>query len=550
MLYYDKEFKTKRRGDILTIRVNNINLSIEEPMDELKKKTAKKLRISENDIIDFKILKESIDARKRDQIKFNYCVEVKCNGEKRIVSKLKDKDLKLEVEEIKEPFPYGKKKSKSRPVVVGFGPAGIFAALTLAEHGYKPIVIERGEDVDARSKTVEDFWKGKADLNTESNVQFGEGGAGAFSDGKLTTRIKDNRCGYVLEELVKAGAPDEIIYSGKPHVGTDILKGVVKNIREKIRALGGEVHFNLRLDKINIKDGKLDSIIVNGKEMICESLVLAIGHSSRDTYEMLHREGVYMQPKAFAIGVRIEHPQSMIDVSQYGKYANHPRLKAADYRLAYQSEKLGRGVYSFCMCPGGVVVAAASEEGRLVSNGMSYHARDLENANSALVVTVGPEDFDGDSPLSGMEFQRKYESLAYKLSGDGYKAPVQLVGDFLNDRISTKLGDVKPSYEPGYVFRDMRECLPDYVVEALKEGIKVFDKRIKGYGMDDAVLTGIETRTSAPIRMSRDEKLQSINVKGLYPSGEGAGFAGGIISAAVDGIKVAERIMEEYSKIN
>ena len=390
---------------------------------------------------------------------------------------------------------------------------------------------------------------GNCKLNLESNVQFGEGGAGAFSDGKLTTRIKDNRCGYVLEELVKAGAPDEIIYSGKPHVGTDLLKGVVKNIRKEIIRLGGEVRFNSKLEKVNIKDGKLKSIIVNGEEIPCEALILAIGHSSRDTYEMLFREGVFMQPKAFAVGVRIEHPQKMIDESQYGKYAGHPRLKAADYRLAYQSEKTGRGIYSFCMCPGGVVVAAASEENRLVSNGMSYHARDLENANSALVVTVGPDDFEGSSPLKGMEFQRHYESLAYNLGGGGYKAPIQLVGDFMKDEVSKKLGCVIPSYKPGFEFRDLRECLPNYVVDSLKDGITKFDTRIKGYGMNDAVLTGIETRTSAPVRVSRNENLESINTSGLYPCGEGAGFAGGIISAAVDGIKVAEKIISKYKEI-
>ncbi|MDY4078546.1 MAG: NAD(P)/FAD-dependent oxidoreductase [Clostridium sp.] len=529
----------------MSIRINNITLKLDEPMELLKKKVSKKLKIDKGEIKDFKILKESIDARKKHDIKFNYIIEVKCKNEKNLVERLKDKDIKLEGE-VKEEFVYGTKEMKSRPVVIGLGPAGLFAALTLAKHGYKPVVYERGEDVDNRTKTVEKFWNGETSLNLESNVQFGEGGAGAFSDGKLTTRIKDKKCTYVLEELVKAGAPKEIIYSGKPHVGTDILKTVVKNIREEIKKLGGEVNFNSKLEKINIKDGKLQSIIVNGKEVNCETLILAIGHSSRDTYEMLYKEGVYMEPKAFAIGVRIEHPQKMINESQYGEYANHPKLKAADYRLTYQSKKLNRGVYSFCMCPGGVVVAAASEKGRLVSNGMSYHARDLENANSALVVTVGSDDFEGDSPLKGMEFQRKYEEMAYKLGGSNYNAPIQLVGDFLKDRPSKKLGSVTPTYKPGFEFKELKNCLPDYVVEALREGIVYFDKKIKGYAMDDAVLTGIETRTSAPVRMDRNENLESINVKGLYPTGEGAGFAGGIISASVDGIKVAEKIMKEF----
>ena len=530
----------------MAIRINNIILSIEEDNSLIKKKVAKKLRIKEEDIHSLKIIKESIDARKKDDIKFNYCVDITCDNEKNVVKKINNNNVKLEDENKEEKFIYGNKKLKSRPVVIGFGPAGIFASLTLAKHGYKPIVFERGEDVDKRTETVEKFWD-TGELNLNSNVQFGEGGAGAFSDGKLTTRIKDKRCTFVLEEFVENGAPEEITYVGKPHVGTDILKGVVKNIREKIKKLGGEVHFKSKLEKINVEDGKLKSIIINGKEIPCECLILAIGHSSRDTYEMLYNNKVLMEQKPFAIGVRIEHPQDIINKSQYGKYANHPKLKAADYRLTYQSKKENRGVYSFCMCPGGVVVGAASEEGRLVSNGMSYHARDLENANSALVVTVGPEDFKGEHPLAGMEFQRHYESLAFKLGGGNYKAPVQLIGDFLNDKKSTKLGSVIPTYKPGFEFRELKECLPKAVVDTLKEGILVFGKRIDGYDMYDGILTGIETRTSAPVRILRDEKLQSVSVKGLYPTGEGAGFAGGIISAAVDGIKASERIMEEYT---
>ena len=533
----------------MSIRINNISLDINEDKELIKKKAAKKLKVSEDAIKSLRILKESIDARKKDNIKFNYAIDVEVNGEKKIISKINDKDIKIEDNKKEEELIRGSKVLSTRPVVIGFGPAGIFAALTLAQNGYKPIVFERGEDVDSRTKTVEMFWKGQSDLNLESNVQFGEGGAGAFSDGKLTTRIKDPRGAKVLEGLINAGAPEEIAYEGKPHVGTDLLKGIVKNIREEIKRLGGEVHFNSRLDRVNINDGKIKSIVVNGNEMPCEVLVLAIGHSSRDTYEMLHKQGLFMQQKAFAIGVRIEHPQEMINVSQYGKYAGHPRLKAADYRLAYQSKTHNRGVYSFCMCPGGVVVAAASEKERLVSNGMSYHARDLDNANSALVVTVGPEDFEGNHKLSGMEYQRHYESLAYKLGGGNYSAPIQLVGDFLQDKVSTKLGCVKPSYEPGYEFKDLRDTLPNYVVDTLKEGIQIFDGRIKGYAMNDAVLTGIETRTSAPVRMSRNDKLQSISASGIYPAGEGAGFAGGIVSAAVDGIKVAESIISEYKEI-
>jgi len=533
----------------MRIRINNLTLNIEEPEESLKKKAAKELKISEGDIIEFKIIKESIDARKKDNIKFNYSVEIKCMDENKVLAESKNKDAKIEEDYEGLSLIHGKKILKTRPVVIGLGPSGLFSALTLAKEGYQPIVFERGENVDNRTTTVENFWNGKSTLNLESNVQFGEGGAGAFSDGKLTTRIKDKRCGFVLEELVKAGAPEDIKYVGKPHVGTDILKGVVKNIREEIKSLGGEVHFNSKLESINIKDGKLESIIVNGAQIACEVLVLSIGHSSRDTYEMLHKAGVFMESKAFAVGVRIEHPQELINNSQYGKFANHPRLKAADYKLAYQSPKNNRGVYSFCMCPGGAVVAASSEENRLVSNGMSYHARDLANANSALVVTVGPEDFEGLSPLSGMEFQRYYEGLAYDLGGGDYKAPVQLVGDFLKDKKSSKIGKVKPSYTPGIELRELKQCLPNYVVDTLKDGIIKFDGRIRGYAMKDAVLTGIETRTSAPVRISRNESLESISTKGLYPAGEGSGFAGGIISAAVDGIKVSEKIIGEYKEV-
>lgn len=532
----------------MAIRINNIALKIDEDKSLLLKKVAKKLKVSEDEIENFKIIKESLDARKKNDIKYIYCIEVEYKSEKKLVSKLKDKDIKLEEDFYDFHIGSGDKILKNRPVVVGFGPAGIFAALLLAESGYRPLVIERGEDVDNRTKTVDEFWKaGK--LNIESNVQFGEGGAGAFSDGKLTTRIKDKRCAYVLEELVKAGAPEDITYVAKPHVGTDILKEVVKNIRERIKELGGDILFSSKLEEIKSEDGRIKSIIVNGDEIECESVVLAIGHSSRDTYEMLHKNNISMEPKAFAIGVRIEHPQEVINKSQYGDMYKHPRLKAAEYRLTYQSEKFKRSVYSFCMCPGGVVVAASSEEERLVSNGMSYHARDLSNANSALVVTVSPDDFEGNSPLKGMEFQRYYEKLAYELGGGNYKAPVQLLGDFMQDKVSEKLGEVIPSYTAGYEFKDLRKCLPSYVVEALKEAIVDFDKKIKGYGNYDSILTGIETRTSAPVKINRNENLESISMSGLFPTGEGAGFAGGIISAAVDGIKVAEKIIKEYKPL-
>jgi uncharacterized FAD-dependent dehydrogenase len=532
----------------MSIRINNVVLDLEEDVKVLKDKAAKKLRLSKGQIRDLKILRESIDARKKEAIKFNYTLEVITDNEVKLVEKLDDKDVKLETVKYTDEIAFGTKKMVHRPIIVGMGPAGLFAGLLMARKGYEPIIIERGQKVEERTESVKSFWKtGK--LNLDSNVQFGEGGAGTFSDGKLTTRIKDSRCDYILEAMVKAGAPEEILYTGKPHVGTDILKDVVKNIREEIISLGGQVKFNSRFEDLIIKNGTLNAIIVNGEELPCENLILAIGHSSRDTYEMLYRRGISLKAKPFAIGVRIEHLQSLIDESQYGKFAGHERLKAADYRLSYTSEKLNKSIYSFCMCPGGEVVAAASEENRLVTNGMSYYKRDLANANSALVVTVGPEDFGSANPLSGMEFQRHYEQLAYNLGGGDYKAPVQLVGDFLKDRVSTKLGNIMPTYTPGYEFRELKQCLPNYVIDALKEGLLNFDNKIKGYSTVDAILTGIETRTSAPVRIERNENLQSVTLKGLYPAGEGAGYAGGIVSAAVDGLKIAESIMKEWSPI-
>lgn len=532
----------------MPIRLNNIILDIDEDISILKQKAAKKLRISKSQIKSFKILRESIDARKKDIIKFNYTLEIDTDNDEDLVRRLDDKDVKIETVKYSDEFSFGTKKLSERPVIVGMGPAGMFAGLLMARKGYKPIIIERGQKVEERTESVNSFWRG-GKLNLQSNVQFGEGGAGTFSDGKLTTRIKDSRCDYVLEAFVKGGAPEDILYIGKPHVGTDILKDVVKKIREEIISLGGEVRFKSTLEDLIIKDGKLTAVIVNGETISCTNLVLAIGHSSRDTYEMLHKRGVILTAKPFAIGVRVEHLQSLIDENQYGKFAGHERLKAADYRLSYIAQNTKRAVYSFCMCPGGEVVAAASEEGRLVTNGMSYYKRDGRNANSALVVTVGPEDFGNSSPLSGMEFQRHYEALAYKVGGGNYIAPVQLVGDFLKDKASSKLGNIEPTYRPGYEFKELKQCLPNYVIDTLKEGLVDFDKKIKGFAHNDAVLTGIETRTSAPVRIERNENLQSTTVKGLYPAGEGAGYAGGIMSAAVDGLKIAESIMKEWAPL-
>ena len=532
----------------MAVRINNITISLDEERGTLLKIVREKLNIKTIEDKDIKILKESIDARKKDNIKFIYSLEINVKDKENKIANLNDNNIKVIEDAPIEELIHGNKKMNARPIIVGLGPAGLFAALTLAKNGYRPIIFEMGEDIEARTQTVQDFWNGKTELKTDSNVQFGEGGAGTFSDGKLTTRIKDFRCTEILEEFVKAGAPEDIMYIGKPHVGTDILKGVVKNIRNKIISLGGEVHFNSKVSDIIIEDGRVKKIKVNKEDIPCENLIMAIGHSARDTYEMMFDKGIFMESKALAIGVRIEHPQQLINESQYGKYANHPKLKAADYRLTHKSDKMNRGVYSFCMCPGGEVVAAASEKEGLVSNGMSYHARNSKNGNSALVVTVSPKDYGNNNPLSGIKYQRHYEKLAYKYGGGDYKAPIQLVGDFLKDRKSNKIGKVNPSYRLGYEYCEMKKILPIYVIDTLKEGIIKFDRRIKGYAMDDAVIMGIETRTSAPVRICRNEVLESISTKGLYPAGEGSGFAGGIISAAVDGIKVAENIIREYSE--
>ncbi|MGL4797468.1 MAG: NAD(P)/FAD-dependent oxidoreductase [Paraclostridium sp.] len=528
------------------LRISNIKLDINEDIDKIRGLILKKLKINEKEMVDYYIYKESIDARKKGKIEFVYTVDVELKNEKTILKNSKIKDV-IEIKQnkyvdVKE----GTKKLSTRPVVIGSGPAGIFAALLLAQRGYKPLLLERGLDVDKRTEDINKFWQ-EGKFDSKSNVQFGEGGAGTFSDGKLTTRIKDIRCRKVLEELVNFGSPEEILYSYKPHVGTDILKEVVKNIRKEIIRLGGDVKFDSKVTDIDIDNGDIKSITINGDNKIdAQIVILAIGHSARDTYKMLYDNGVKITQKPFAIGARIEHPQTLINKSQYKEFYNHQRLGAADYRLVTHTSN-GRTAYTFCMCPGGSVIASASEDGQVVTNGMSEHARDKENANSAFLVNVTPEDFGSDHPLAGMYFQEKYERLAYELGGRNYNAPLQLVGDFMNDRTSTQIGKVKPSYKPGYTFVDLRECLPKFVCETMKEGLMLLDKKLHGFAMDDAVLTGVETRSSAPVRIVRDENtLQSVNVKNLYPSGEGAGYAGGIVTAAVDGIKCAEKIIEQY----
>lgn len=528
------------------IRISGIRLGVNNSIDRLPYEVSKMLKISSKDIIDLNIFKESIDARRKGKIDFVYTLDVLVQDEEKIIKTVKNKNVSITPDmEYKYPES-GKVSLKTSPIVIGAGPAGLFSGLILAQMGYKPLILERGEDVDNRSKAVEKFWKtGK--LNLESNVQFGEGGAGTFSDGKLTTRIKDPKCRKVLKELVGAGAPDDIMYSFKPHVGTDILKKVVKNIREKIKKLGGNVIFNSKVTDFKINNGRIYGVEINNEEILnAETVILAVGHSARDTFELLYKREVGIIQKPFAIGVRIEHPQTLINKAQYKQFSNHKRLGAADYRLTYHASN-GRSVYTFCMCPGGSVVAAASEAGRVVTNGMSEHSRDNVNANSALLVSVVQEDFEGKHPLEGMYFQRKWEENAFRIGGGNYVAPAQLVGDFLKDATSKNIGDVKPSYKPGVKLTNMNNCLPSYVTYAMKEGIINMDKKLKGFGMGDAVITGVETRSSSPIRIVRNsDTFESVNVNGLYPAGEGAGYAGGIVSAAVDGIKIAEKIVSKY----
>jgi uncharacterized FAD-dependent dehydrogenase len=435
-----------------------------------------------------------------------------------------------------------------RPVVVGFGPCGIFAALVLAQMGFKPIVLERGTTVRQRTQDTWGLWR-KNVLKPESNVQFGEGGAGTFSDGKLYSQIKDPRFlgRKVMHEFVKAGAPEEILVAAHPHIGTFKLVKVVEHLREQIIALGGEVRFEQRVTDVEIVDGKMRGLTVLNQatgettELRADHVVLALGHSSRDTFAMLHARGVYVEAKPFSIGFRIEHPQSLIDRARWGRHAGHPLLGAADYKLVHHANN-GRAVYSFCMCPGGTVVAATSEPGRVVTNGMSQYSRNERNANAGIVVGITPEDFPGTHALAGIDLQRQLESHAYVLGGSTYEAPGQLVGDFIAGRASTQLGSVEPSYKPGVKLGDLHGALPAYAIEAIREALPAFGRKIKGFDLHDAVLTGVETRTSSPIKMTRGEDFQSLSVRGLYPAGEGASYAGGILSAGVDGIKVAEAV--------
>lgn len=537
------------------IRINQLKLDYRHDETQLIKKICTALKLNVKDVVDYQIVRRSIDARKgtdgQRQIRLIYTIDVTVKNEKKCTAKIKDKNVALVNEKCYQFKVTGQNMLSSRPVIAGSGPAGLFCGLMLARAGYKPIILERGADVDARVEAVENFWQ-TGELNRDCNVQFGEGGAGTFSDGKLNTLVKDKtgKNKAVLRIFAEAGASEDILYVNKPHIGTDVLMDVVKNIRNEIISLGGEVRFNTKLVDLHIENQCLKSLVAEcgGKvmEIGTEVLVLAIGHSARDTFEMLYHKGLNMQPKAFAIGVRIEHPQTMINLSQYGIESDEC-LPAADYKLTYTT-KDGRSVYTFCMCPGGYVVNASSEDGGITVNGMSYRARNSENANSAVIVNVTPEDFSSSHPLAGVEFQRKWERKCFMLAGGQNKIPVQLFDDFKNHRISDGYGNILPVHKGMDVFADLNYCLPDFVCESLVEGIENFGLKIRDFNRPDALMCGIEARTSSPLRMVRDDTLQS-SIAGIIPCGEGAGYAGGITSAAMDGIRAAEAVAAIYKPL-
>ena len=537
------------------LRVSEIKLPLDHDDNALAQEVARKLELQIDKLGQLTVYKRSYDARKKDNIQLIYQVDLALDNEleeaclasfkgRPWIRRSPDMDYHL-VATAPADFP---RNGQHRPIIIGFGPCGLLAALLLAQMGLRPIVLERGKAVRERTRDTWGFWR-KGELNTESNVQFGEGGAGTFSDGKLYSQVKDKRYlgRKVQAEFVKAGAPEEILYVSKPHIGTFKLVSMVENMRAEIVRLGGEIRFGQKVEALLMEDaGKPEHQVsgvrlADGTELASHHVILAVGHSARDTFQVLHEQDVYMEAKPFSIGFRIEHPQSVIDRARFGSFAGHPVLGAADYKLVHHCAN-GRSVYSFCMCPGGTVVAAASEPGGVVTNGMSQYSRNERNANSAIVVGITPEEDYPEHVLAGVDLQRKLEQLAFELGGSDYSAPAQRVGDFLADKPSQELATAKPSYQPGIKLGDLSLALPEFAVAAIREAIPAFDKKIKGFAMDDALLTGVETRTSAPICIRRGKDFQSINTHGLYPAGEGAGYAGGILSAGIDGIKVAEAV--------
>ena len=542
------------------IRVTEIKLPLDHREEDLREALLVRLGIASQELTAYRIFKRAYDARKKSAILLVYTLDASTTDDTAVLQRFStdphvkpapDMRYRFVARATAPPF--------QRPIVIGFGPCGLFAGLVLAQMGFRPIILERGKQV--RERTVDTFalWR-KRELNTESNVQFGEGGAGTFSDGKLYSQVKDpqHHGRKVLEEFVKAGAPEEILYVSKPHIGTFKLVSMIENMRATIEALGGEIRFRQRVETFHIETNKAGErqlrgvILASGEEIKSNHVVLAIGHSARDTFATLVEQGVYGEPKPFSIGFRIEHPQSLIDQCRFGKFAGNKILGAADYKLVHHASN-NRSVYSFCMCPGGTVVAAASENGGVVTNGMSQYSRNERNANSAIVVGITPDDFpattEGDRILAGVALQRHWEARAFELGGKNYNAPAQCVGDFLANKASAQFGDVEPSYKPGVTLGDLSECLPDYAITAIREALPAFDKQIKGFAMHDALLTGVETRTSSPIRIKRnDHDYTSVNTRGLYPAGEGAGYAGGILSAGIDGIQVAEAVALDIVK--
>ena len=531
------------------IRISNLQLPLDHDEKALSQAILTRLSIQAEDLLDYVVHRRGYDARKKSNIVLIYTLDVNTNkNEQLLASFIDDQLIKVSPDMSYKFVAHAQDKVQERPIVIGFGPCGLLIGLVLAQMGYKPIIIERGAAVRQRTKDTFGFWRKKT-LNTESNVQFGEGGAGTFSDGKLYSQVKDpnHYSRKVLTEFVEAGAPEEILFVSKPHIGTFRLVSMVEKMRASIEELGGEIRFDTRVDDVHIEDGQMCGVtLADGEVIKSNHIALAIGHSARDTFQMLFDKNVYIEAKPFSIGFRIEHPQAQIDKARFGANAGNEILGAADYKLVHHSTN-GRSVYSFCMCPGGTVVAATSEEHQVVTNGMSQYSRAERNANSAIVVGIDPSDYPGDA-LAGIELQRQLERKAYVMGGENYDAPAQTVGDFLKGKSSQELGTVKSSFKPGIKLTDLSDALPDYCIEAIREAIPVFDRKVKGFALADALLTGVETRTSAPICIKRGKDMQSINTLGLYPAGEGAGYAGGIMSAAIDGIKIAEAMALSMNK--